>query len=556
MAFDGIILKSVVMELNNILRNGKINKVFEPTKNEIILGIYANGKNYALNICIDANNYRIHLTTNLKSNPLNAANFCMLLRKYLIGMRIKDIHNYDLERIVKIDLEGYNELNDLVNRKLIIELMGKHSNVILLNENNRIIDSLRHIDILSNSNRNILPSYPYEYPQNTKISFIQLKNFDEFYEIISTSKEDFTIIDNVVNALSNTFIGFSNFFVQNACKKLELPKILSKEDLEHLYLYIKEIVQNIGTQNLSFTMCEENNKNDYSVMLVSHKENLHFNFEIDDFYFNKETNENFKNYRNTVLRLLLNNLTKYKKRLHNIDNKLKECSNMDTYRIYGELITANLYRIPKENCNSVTLENYYNNNELITIALDNKFSPSINAKNFFKKYNKLKNALEIVNIQKIDTEKEINYIESIIYELEMANSIVDIDDIYNEISENITFNKHTKTSRNKTDTFNPMKYEIDGNTVFVGKNNKQNDYLTTKFASKNDIWFHTKDIHGSHVILKNDGQEITDDILIKCAKLAAKNSKARLSSNVPVDYTFIKFVKKPSGAKPRYGYLY
>ncbi len=543
MAFDGIILKSIVSELNSTLSNGKINKVFEPNKNEIILGIYANGKNYALNICIDSSNYRIHLTTNQKPNPLNAANFCMLLRKYLIGMRIKQIHNHELERIVKIDLEGYNELNDFLTRRLIVELMGKHSNIILVNENNRIIDSLRHIDTISNSTRNILPAYVYEYPSNNKIDFSSINNFDQFYEIVSNST-------SITNAISNTFTGFSKLFVKHALEELNFNDNLDIEELKKLYSYINNIILNISTKNISFICCEIDGKQDYSVSLTPHTEDLHFNFAIDDFYFKKEVNDNFKNYRNDVLKLLLTHLTKYKKRLQNINEKLKECENLDTFRIYGELITANLYRIPKENVEKITLENYYDNNSLITIPLDKAFSPSINAKKFFKKYTKLKNALEIVNKQKIDTANEISYIESIIYALENAETISDIDDIYAEISENITFNKNSKTGNKKANNFNPMKYEIDGYTVFVGKNNKQNDYLTCKFASKNDLWFHTKDIHGSHVVLQSNGKEISDDILIKCAKLAAKNSKAKQSSNVPVDYTFIKFVKKPSGAKP------
>lgn len=542
MAFDGIILKSIVCELNTTLNNGKINKVFEPTKNDIILGIYANGKNYALNICIDAVNYRIHLTTTQKPNPINAPNFCMLLRKYLIGMRIKEIHNYDLERIVKIDLEGYNELNDFVTRRLVVELMGKHSNIILLNENNRIIDSLRHTDTFSNSSRNILPSYTYEYPKNDKINFTSLNNFDEFYNIVSS---------DLITTLCNTFTGFSKLFAETVLNKLEISSNPTLEELKKVYIYINDIVTNIGTNNISFQSCQIANKEDYTVTLEKHSNKLHFNFSIDDFYFNKETNDNFKNYRNNVLKLLLTHLNKYKKRLQNIDHKLSECEQLDTYRIYGELITANLYHISKENIDSITLENYYNNNEPIRISLDKSISPAQNAKKFFKKYNKLKNALEIVDIQKKETSKEIYYIESIIYELETAKTVSDIDDIYSEISENIAFNKPNKNqSKKKSVDFSPKKYEIDNYTIFVGKNNKQNDYLTTKYASKNDIWFHTKDIHGSHVILKNNGCEITDDILIKCAKLAAKNSRASHSSNVPVDYTFVKFVKKPTGANP------
>lgn len=289
------------------------------------------------------------------------------------------------------------------------------------------------------------------------------------------------------------------------------------------------------------------------------------NFFIDDFYFNKETYETFRNHKNTLLKSILDTLKKYNKRLDNINKKLHECDNMEKYRIYGELITANLYRIPNKNLEYIELENYYDNNNKIIINLDKKFLPSINAKNFFKKYSKLKNALEIVSTQKQDTLKEINYIESIVYELENCSTVEDLTYIFEEISGNDIFNKKmskntnknckvkkSKLTKNKDFTFNPIKYTINGYTVLVGKNNKENDYLTLKFANKNDIWFHAKNFHGSHTILRiaNNLPYPSDDILVKVAKLAATHSKAKNSSNVPVDYCEVKFVKKPSGSRP------
>jgi predicted ribosome quality control (RQC) complex YloA/Tae2 family protein len=241
---------------------------------------------------------------------------------------------------------------------------------------------------------------------------------------------------------------------------------------------------------------------------------------------------------------------------------------MDKFRLYGELITSNLYRIPNRNVNSIEVENYYDNNSPITIPLDQKYLPSYNAKRYFKKYNKLKNALAIVNVQKDETIRDIDYIESVIYELDNAKSIDDLGAIYDEISENGLFsdklkvkssskkasNKKAKPmTKNKLTSFNPLKYVIDGYTVLVGRNNKENDYLTCKFANKNDIWFHTKDIHGSHVILKTNPNEIVpDDVLFEVAKLAAKHSKAKNSSHIPVDFCKVSFVKKPSGSKPGY----
>ena len=235
---------------------------------------------------------------------------------------------------------------------------------------------------------------------------------------------------------------------------------------------------------------------------------------------------------------------------------------MNLYKLYGELITANLYRIDNsKNIDKIKLENYYDNNKIIEIPLDMSISPSYNAKKYFKKYNKLKNALEIVGIQKKETSKEIDYIESIIYELENAKTLDDVHAIYEEISENVIFkeklsinNKSNKKKlskkKNTKDLPTLTSFILDGYTIYIGKNNKQNDYLTLKFAYSNDLWFHTKDIHGSHVILKTDGNEIPQEIINKCASIAAFFSKASNSSNVAVDYTFVRYVKKPSNAKP------
>lgn len=554
MAFDGITTKSISYELQYSILGGKINKIFEPNKNEVLLSIYANGKNYALNICIDSNLYRIHLTTNAKPNPLNAPNFCMLLRKHLIGYKIKAISSNDnLERIIKIELEGYNELNDLTTKYLMVELMGKHSNIILLNDKFFIIDSLRHLDTLSNSYRDILPAHEYTYPENVKNNFYTIKSAEEFCNLVLTNN-----VTNLTNFLVGYFTGFSKPFIKNIIIKQNIRNTdFSKDDILKMYEYLSKILNNLDSNHVSLTKySNEKGKLDYVIDLETKTSNLDINFYIDDFYYNKEANNNYVSYRNNLLKLISHILKKYSLRLESINNKLKECENKDLYKLYGELITANLYKFSKDyNSDKVELENYYDNNTILTIPLDNTISIANNAKKYFKKYNKLKNALEIVTLQKKETEEELQYIESIIYELEYAKNIQEVNEIYNEISENPIFKDYIQ-SNNKTNTkkdaniSTPREYHIDGFTVLVGKNNKQNDYLTTKLASPNDIWFHTKDIHGSHVILKNPSENVSNDTLIKCAKLAAYYSKGRLSSNVPVDYCFVKYVKKPNGSKP------
>lgn len=573
MAFDGIVTKAITSEISQ-LKGSRIDKIFEPNKNTIVLGIYQNGINYALNICIDAQYCRINLTTHQKANPQVAPNFCMLLRKNLIGLKLKNIITFDLERLIILEFEGFDELDDIISKKLVIELMGKHSNIILLDDSNIIIDSLRHIKEIDENFRDILPHTKYTFPTSNKISFLELKDFEDFKKHLNLSSPNSASnnnndINNLPTIISNIFNGISKNFITAIIKKLEISDT-SDTSLEKIFNYTNEIITNIGTNNISFESIKSNDGTIKDYFLIPEKNSslqpFDLNFFIDDFYFNKESNEQFKNYRNTLLKLILDTLKKYKKRLYNIDEKLKECDDMDKYRLYGELITSNLYRIPNRNVDEIELENYYENNNKIKIKLDKRFSPSINAKRFFKKYSKLKNALIIVSEQKADTLKELDYIESVIYELENCSTIEEIAFIYEEISENDIFKekasfktttkknkvKKSKLTKNKTVSFNPIKYTVDGYTVFVGRNNKENDYLTLKFASKTDLWFHTKDFHGSHTILKLDNNlpYPNNDILIKVAELAAKHSKARNSSNVPVDYCEVKFVKKPSGSKP------
>ena len=571
MAFDGIVTKAVVSELNTCLINGKINKIFEPNKNEILLGVYSSGKNYCLNVSIDSVNYRVNLTTNSKPNPQNVLNFCMVLRKHLTGGTIKRIYSNGLERIVFIDIDVYNELNDLITKTLVVELMGKHSNIILLNSEHTVIDSLRHLNKFDNSNRDIFPGSKYLNIESAKKDFLAVKTFDEFYRDVSIDAE------NLPSTLSKVYNGFGKKNISYLLETLNIPTAVSTNNLKEVYSYLKDLFANMPD---NVVLKEYSSvKKDYFAY-KSTNDGLAVNFYLDDFYTSKEQSEQFKQYRDTVLKLVLNHVGKIKERISTIDSKIADCTNAEKYRLYGELITSNLYRIPDYPQAEVTLENYYDNNNLITIPLDEKFSPSKNAKNFFKKYRKLQNTIAIIEKQKELSEAELSYLESIVYGLEEVSTIEDIDNIYSEICDNLIFGKNantvnnhvynsqskitnSKSSKQSNASNMPEKRNIDGYTVYIGKNNKQNDYLTCRLAQNSDIWFHTKDIHGSHVVLKTDSLHsssenssasctfnIPDSVLYKCASIAAYYSKARMSQNVPVDYTLIKYVKKPNGAKP------
>ena len=567
MAFDGIVTKAITSELQQVI-GARIDKIYEPNKNDIVLGFYLNGIHYALNICTNAQNYRLHLTTHTKPNPKNALNFCMLLRKHLIGLRIKNIISVNLERVITIEFEGFDDIDDIITKKLIIELMGRHCNVILVDENNMIIDSLRHISSDNELTREIVPHVKYVYPSTNKLNFLEVSDFQNFKSKLNLDFNKMHISD-LPSQISNLFNGISKGFVSHILETQHFDTSLKVEDtiLETIYTNIRDIIDATDSLQLGFDTIKnmKGNVKDYALCIKDSSEPFNLNFFIDDYYFQKETSEEFKVYRNSISKLILDTLKKYNKRLYNINEKLKECDHMDTYKLYGELITANLYRIKNENTDTVSLENYYDNNKMITIPLDKRYSPSHNAKLFFKKYTKLKNALLIVGKQKEETLKDLDYIESVIYELEACSTIEDISNVFEEISESSVFKERTekykekknpkvkksKLTKNKYVHFNPIKYKIEDYTFLVGRNNMENDYLTLKYAKKTDLWFHTKDIHGSHCILVLNGSPLPqDDILLKCAEIAAYHSKAKNSSNVPVDICEVKYVKKPNGAKP------
>jgi len=551
MAFDGIVTKAIASELQE-LSGARIDKIFQPNKNTVLLGFYLDGTNYLLNICIDAQNYRIHLTTHAKPNPKVAPNFCMVLRKHLLGLRIKNIITNSLERLIIIDFEGFNDVDDIISKRLIVELMGKHCNIILLDEQNVIIDSLRHIH-KEDTFRNIIPHVTYTYPTTNKFNFLDCLTFQDFCKKVSSPSN-----------ISNLFNGISQSFIDATLPHLNITTLDDPNSLKLLYEYIKDIIARTDSNLLDFQLIHAK-KEDYFLTKSDTSTPFHLNFFIDDFYTQKEETEELKAYRNSLLKIILDLLKKYKKRLFHMDEKLRSCEDMEKYQLYGELITANLYQIENKNLKEIALENYYNHQKIV-IPLDERYTPSINAKHFFKKYQKLKNALEIVTLQKEETLKEVNYMESIVYELENCSTIEEIAEIFEEISENVIFKEKIRTSKketkikvkkssftkNKNISFNPFKYTIDGYTLFVGRNNQENDYLTLKYAKKSDLWFHTQNIHGSHGILQLNHANISpsDTILVKCAEIVAYHSKAKNSSNVPVDYCEVKYVKKINGAKP------
>ena len=544
MSFDGITLKSIVTEMQSLI-GAKVNKVIQPNSNEILLNIY-NGNNFLIDINTSANNYRINISKHKKTSPLTIINFCMILRKYLISSKIKSIYCKGLERIIYIDFICFNEMNDEVVRTLVIELMGKYSNIVLLNEKGYIIDGLKKFDN-TETQRTIMPLRKYIAPSNDKKDFTQTP-MDEFVKIINTSP--YKTLDD---AISNTYTGISKIFIQSCIENLSLSNTITDKSLKSIYNYTNSIL------NGNFKCVDY--KNNYTIIEASSTshETYQVNNYLDDYYESKYLNEQFINYKNNLLKILSGTLDKLVSKLKNINQKIESCKDMEKYKLYGELIIGNLYRFKEfEDLDELEIENYYDNNKTVKIPINKSKSIKLNAENYFKKYNKLKNTLSVTTIQKKQTSKELSYLESLVYELDNCKNIIEVDNVYTEISENILFNNikikaskiKNKDKKDLSQLDNYIKIKIDNFDVLIGKNNKQNDYITTKVANDNDYWFHTKDTHGSHLILRCNGDTPKLSTLTKCAKLAAYHSKAKFSSHVPVDYTLIKNVKKPRGSEP------
>ena len=327
MAFDGLVTKSVVYELNNSLVGGKIDKIFCPSSDEVLIGVYVSGIKYALNINISSANYRINLTTNTKPNPLVASNFCMVLRKYLLNTRISRIYSLGLERVVVIEFEDLDMSDNFTTKKLIVELMGKHSNVILLDDCDIIINSLRHLSTSNGSNRDILPKFKYLFPTSNKLDLLSYNNFDDFEELFNDKNSD------LPTYFSAMFTGISRNFIEHCCTLLNIPCEINSQNLFIIYNYICNLINNLNSNNIICALYDK----DFYLENGSKEGNLSINFFLDDFYTRKEDAENFKNFKNNILKLLLNNIKKLQIKLQNINLKLKECNEMNTYKLYGEL---------------------------------------------------------------------------------------------------------------------------------------------------------------------------------------------------------------------------
>lgn len=565
MSLDGIVVKSITDELQSLIIDGKIDKIYQPEQDEIALNIRNKGENFKLLMSASSNNPRIYITQSSKINPTNPPMFCMLLRKHLQGGKIISIHQPSLERILKIGIQNLDELGIMTTKELVIELMGKHSNIILIEkESKKIIDSIKRIPLSVSSVRQVLPGLEYKLPPSQdKFNPIEI-NKGKFCDILPSSIKPI----QVYKYLYSTFIGLSPLIAKEICYNANIEdtkdiNLLTEKEINNLYASFEKIYD--AVKNSKFTPIMIKSKNGFDVIafssvILSQYGNLPIvkynsvSCLLEDFYNIRDKMDRIKQ-KSTDLRKLVSN--KYERALNKLakqKDELIQANKREKYKIYGDLITANMYRIERKQ-SEIELENYYSQNlEKVKIKLNPSLSPSQNAQKYYKKYNKLKNAHEVVSEQLIKTQEEVQYFENILLSLDNCTEVNELDEIREEL-QNEGYIKRSVSKNKKKDskshTSRPHHFiSTDGCEIFVGKNNKQNDYLTLKIANKEDLWMHTKDIPGSHVIIKSKNNTIPESSIVEGALLAAYYSKAKMSSNVPIDYTEKKNVKKPNGAKP------
>lgn len=562
MALDAITLRAITHELKTALDGGKIDKITQPEKDELIFTIRSQKTNYRLLVSASSSNARIHLLDDTrKENPLSAPMFLMLLRKHIGNASIISINQRGNERIVEILMEAYDELRILKRKLLIIELMGKHSNIILVNEEDRkIIDSIKRVSLNVSSVREVLPGLTYHYPPTKdKINPIVSLEQDVFFELFKTSNLP------AYKFFYQTYEGFSPTIGKELCYRSgidpeEPAQALSDIKTERLWGSLERLVSSV--QKHEYSPCIATEPSPYRIIDFSsvhltqyEKEGLipyrSTNEACLHYYVLKDRTERISQKTSDLRKRVQTRLDMLKNKTEKQNGELSSSLALDKERHYGELLTAYIYLLHK-GMKEVTVKDFYNENRTITIPLDEHKTPSENVQRYFKRYRKSKNRIHELTAQIEQSTAEILYLENVLFSISQLEDLSDIKEIQEELYREGYIRRPAEKKAKKVQLQSePMKFvSSDGTPIYVGKNNTQNDNLTLKQSSPQDIWMHTKDIPGSHVIIKAKLNDVSRTTLEEGAKLAAYFSKAKFSSNVPVDYTERKNVKKPNGAKP------
>lgn len=558
MPLDGITLNLLKQELSGSIIGSRIEKIHQPSKDELVFHLRTRAGAYRLLISASANSPRLHLTANAPENPATPPMLCMLFRKHLTGAVITDIRQLGLDRVVFLDLAGTNEIGDSVTFTLCVEIMAKHSNIILVNSDGIIVDAVKRVDFTQSSVRQILPMFKYELPPRQ--GKLNLTEADPEAAVAAIKKcTGKRLSDAILESIEGISPLVSREIASFACGGDIGAGEISGIYEERLLTKLTEIKNTLLNGGSTPTMLiRENIKPfDFTFMditqygfTVSAREFESFSQLLDDFYYEKDRFERTKQRSQSLLKLLSNAAARAARKLQSRQAELEACADKDTLRINAELILANQYRLEKGSL-FYDLENFYNNNEPVRIAADPALSPAANAQKYFKEYRKAKTAEKMLGELIEQSEQELAYLESVIDSVNRADGYTELAEIRNELYEQGYLKRAKNDKSKKAKPMPPLEYvSDDGYTILVGRNNVQNDILTFKTAAKDDSWFHTQKIPGSHVVVIGNGDIIPELTCRQAAALAAYHSGGRESSQVAVDYTEVRALKKPAGAKP------
>lgn len=555
MALDAVCLQAVVNELRPQLLGVRIDKVQQPARDQVIL-LLRGGLRLLMNA--GANNPRMQLTECLRDNPAEPPMFCMLLRKHLVGARVAGLNQPNLERLVELELDVTDDFGQQGRRTLVLEMMGRHSNLILLDEERRVIECLRRVDAEMSAERQVLPGLFYQYPPaNGKIYLSDVTEegfFTRLHEANSERQLDAFLLDN--------FFGISPLIAREIAFQTtgETDERVSGLGVEKTRCFWNRIsdLQTVIKENdfTPISLWKEGKPLEFSYLPIAQyglsaqrRDYPTFSALMDDFYESRERQERIRQRGADLVRTATTARDRLRRKLAMQEKDYEDTQNRDELRICGELLTANLYRMERGQ-RKLVCENYYEENREITISLDPLLTPQENAAKYFKRYNKAKTAEKYLKEQMEIARRDVAYLESVLEEISEAETEQDFIDIRNELKDAGFLRQKGREKKELKRQTKPRQFRTStGLRIFVGRNNRQNDKLT-KEAGHRDLWLHTQKIHGAHVILCTDGKEPDMDSVVEAAKAAAYYSQARESGNVPVDYTAVKNVKKPAGARP------
>ena len=557
MALDGIFLRHIKTELEQEALGARVSQIYQPNRDELVFALRTYGGNKKLLLSSRANSPRVNFCTKTPENPSQPPMFCMLLRKRIGGGKLVAVRQMDCDRVLFLDFECVNELGDTVMITVACEIMGMYSNIIVINSDGVIIDSLKRVDLTMSSRRLVLPNIKYELPEPQDKLNILTSTPEQIAERVRSLESETTLS----KALLKVIQGVSPI----VCRELEYRVFEGATNRVEGVFYdrlitqlqrLKEVAENCS-EKPCIVYREDGKPMDFCFMPVEQygefarvESKDGFSQVLDAFYDERDTQERMRVKSQGLTKLLSNTCERIARKISKQQTELAQCENREQLRICGDLLQANLYRIER-GAPFVDVENFYDaEGRTLRIKLNPAISPATNAQKYYKDYQKAKNAEAVLGEQIEKGKAELEYVESVLDTVTRAETEQELAQIREELTEQGYLHRQKGKQKNLS-KLPPMEFtSSDGFRILVGRNNRQNDTLTLKTASKTDMWLHTKDIHGSHTIIIGEGREISDTAILEAARLAAYHSKARQSSQVPVDYTLVKYVSKPSGSKP------